>query len=55
MDVAQKLHFDAYDIGDEELNVSCRANSSGCNVAMECSDSASTVSDNKTLYVTVTV
>ncbi|XP_043284932.1 wee1-like protein kinase [Venturia canescens] len=32
MDVAQKLHFDAYDIEDEELNISCRTNSSGCDV-----------------------
>ncbi|XP_015115742.1 wee1-like protein kinase isoform X1 [Diachasma alloeum] len=32
MDVAQKLNFDAYDIEDEELNISCRTNSSGCDV-----------------------
>lgn len=32
MDVAQKLHFDAYDFEDEELNISCRTNSSGCDV-----------------------
>ncbi|XP_034947504.1 wee1-like protein kinase [Chelonus insularis] len=32
MNVAQKLNFDAYDIEDEELNISCRTNSSGCDV-----------------------
>ena len=32
MEVAQKLHFDACDIEDEELNISCRTNSSGCDV-----------------------
>lgn len=32
MEVAQKLHFDACDIQDEELNISCRTNSSGCDV-----------------------
>ena len=32
MDVAQKLHFDADDIEDEELNISCRTGSSGCDV-----------------------
>lgn len=40
MDVAQKLNFDAYDIEDEELNISCRTNSSGCDVddALDSSD-----------------
>lgn len=32
MDIAQKLNFDACDIEDEELNISCRTNSSGCDV-----------------------
>ncbi|KAH0537893.1 wee1-like protein kinase 2 isoform X1 [Cotesia glomerata] len=32
MDVAQKLNFDADDFEDEELNISCRTNSSGCDV-----------------------
>ncbi|XP_057318945.1 wee1-like protein kinase isoform X2 [Microplitis mediator] len=32
MDVAQKLNFDAEDFEDEELNISCRTNSSGCDV-----------------------
>ncbi|KAG7214028.1 hypothetical protein KM043_001397 [Ampulex compressa] len=32
MEVAQKLHFDACDIQDEELNISCRTNSSGYDV-----------------------
>lgn len=32
MEVAQKVHFDACDIQDEELNISCRTNSSGCDV-----------------------
>lgn len=30
--VAQKLQFDACDIEDEELNISCRTNSSGYDV-----------------------
>lgn len=32
MEVAQKLHFDACDIQNEELNISCHTNSSGCDV-----------------------
>lgn len=32
MDVVQKLNFDADDFEDEELNISCRTNSSGCDV-----------------------
>ncbi|XP_012270915.1 wee1-like protein kinase [Orussus abietinus] len=32
MEVAQKLHFEACDIEDEELNISCRINSSGCDI-----------------------
>ncbi|XP_033332534.1 wee1-like protein kinase [Megalopta genalis] len=32
MEIAQKLHFEACDIRDEELNISCRTNSSGCDV-----------------------
>ncbi|XP_046744090.1 wee1-like protein kinase [Diprion similis] len=32
MEIAQKLNFDACDIEDEELNISCRTNSSGCDV-----------------------
>lgn len=32
-EVAQKLHFEAHDMQqNEELNISCRTNSSGCDV-----------------------
>ena len=32
MEVAQKLHSGTCDIQDEELNISCHTNSSGCDV-----------------------
>lgn len=32
MDFAQRLNFDSCDIEDEELNISCRTTSSGCDV-----------------------
>ncbi|RLU20754.1 hypothetical protein DMN91_007367 [Ooceraea biroi] len=40
MEAAQKLHFDACDMRDEELNVSCRTNSSGCDVACDILDTS---------------
>ena len=32
MEVVQKLHFDECDMENEELNFSCRRNSSGCDI-----------------------
>jgi len=40
MEAAHKLLFDPCDMRDEELNISCRTNSSGCDVACDILDTS---------------